>query len=174
MSMRTRQSQVDVREVTFIEISARSSGEWCRLLLEESTGMVQLISSCGTYSYQWASIGERTLAQFLAGCDSDYLGRKFLGTEIRVPDETESAKFIRERVVEMRRSGELSSDEAREEYELAKELGHGGISWDEWCCDTNLGDAWEYRMTKINPQWVRFWELLWEPMVRPVLKNHHR
>ena len=172
--MRTRQSQVDVREVTFTEISAQASGAWCRLLLEESTGRVQLISSWGTYSYRWTSIGGQTLTQFLADCDSDYLGSKFLGTEISVSDETESAKFILERIVEMRRSGALLSDDAREEYDLAKQLLHGVISWDEWRSDTTLSDAWEYRMTKINPQWVRFWELLWEPMVRPALKNHHR
>lgn len=168
------QAQVEVREVTFTEISARASGEWCRLLLEESTGRVQLISSWGTYSYRWTSIGNQTLPAFLAQCDWHYLASKFLGTDAYVFDQPETAVGLMEWICRARRSGDLSKDQAREEWDLASQLRRGDISWEGWGSSTSLCDPWEFGKRIPNPQWVRFWEVLWEPLVRPALKEMHR
>lgn len=159
-----------ITETTFKEIFVRNENHaWCRLLLEASTGRVVIISDYGSWAYCWIHIGERTLEEFLAQLDLDYMGHKMLGVHSEVIDEDSTQKAIKQTIFELRRTGSYSRDEARAEYGFLQELIDGYVDFNGWAANTAIDDCYELQQRCIAPCWANFWQYLWKPLIRPAL-----
>lgn len=80
-------------------------------------GVIAITSSFGSVGHFFGSIGERPFWDFLIGCDWSYLANKFWGLDARQFDFEASVKGLRETVIEKRRAGGLTRDEARETWD---------------------------------------------------------
>lgn len=159
-----------ITETTFKEIFVRNENyAWCRLLLEESTGRVVIISDYGSWTYCWSHIGEKTLEEFLAQLDRDYMGHKMLGVHSEVIDEDATQEAIKQEIFKQRRVGSFSRDEARAEYSFLQELTDGCVDFNGWASNTAIDDCYEYQRRCINPCWANFWKYLWRPLIKPAL-----
>lgn len=163
--------KANFESITMNSLVGRHKGEWVRLSWSDQTGRVWINSSYGDWSYCWNSIGNRTLAQFLASLDWHYMGKKMLGAAIDVPDDQETAKYVMKEICRMRREGEIEVDQARLEYDHAKDLLSGDICGHDWVRDSSLCEPWQYCQTVTNSDWKYFWERLWVPVIQPALKE---
>lgn len=145
---------------------------WCHVLLPPSgRGLVIVASSYGTWSYSWRHFGEQSIASFLEGCDCEYLGKKFLGDDAWQFDSIATIAEIKRYILQSRRDGYLDKSEARYEWTLWQTLERGEISYVEWRIGTNIEDCFEPRRRQLNSSWRFFWDRLWEPHVRPALRE---
>lgn len=76
------------------------------------------------WSYFWGAMGVgRDMRNFFISCDVDYLANKFRGRAPRHETDTDKIEAEAKRhILEHRRDGSFSKEEAREKYELAEEL----------------------------------------------------
>jgi len=161
---------------TFNEIRVSQEFEWARLLWEESTGRVIVLSAHGNWSYCWAHIGTDTLAEFLASLHMEYVGGKFFGSALREFSLDETVSFIRQEIMDCRKSAVWKDDKksasewARHEWNLVHSLNDGEIDFRDWFQETSFDDAYEYRRTSIRADWVSFWERTWLKFIVPELK----
>ncbi|AMV30880.1 hypothetical protein VN12_19695 [Pirellula sp. SH-Sr6A] len=178
MSANTEEKvHVECEKKTVLEVRVRRPLGVARVVLDglmptregESGGRVFVDSEYGDWSYAWYSIGKQSLAKFLATCDYDYIGRKFLGGKFYVRDDEGTVSELRKVVLQMRRQGDLSKDKSRHEWELIEQLEDGYIDWRGYVDESNLCEAWEYGVTKPDPQFMAFWNQLWVPHIVPAL-----
>lgn len=163
-----------VREAKFNEIVVQNpddSFEWARLLWEDSTGRVFLVSSWGAYSHCWTHIGDRTLAQFLAGLDICYMGSKFLGADLRQMDYSATKEACRKAFDEACECGEIKPENVESEREILDDYENDWIDFENWYEQTGIADAYELKKTKTDECWQRFWDRLWQPLIVPILKR---
>lgn len=154
------------------EISAvTKSWGWARLLIDEETGRVVIVSDYGEWSYCWRHIGDRTLPQFLAGLNWDYMGEKMLNGNIRVPSDERTVNHIKSEIISLRKTGTLDKEEAALEWEFIDEFQRGWTDFRGWCDQTHLMEPWEYRCDEPNGQWMSFWDHIWTPLIVPALKQ---
>lgn len=164
-------SGFSIKTITETEISASdSNGAWCKVRLQEDPGSVVILSDYGNWSNFWQPAHRsQKLPEFLAGLDADYAGGKFLGAGLDVYDEDRTRKTIAENILQSRREGDLSKDEARTHWNEIDLLDAG---FDAWCQETTLPDAWEWGYgTIMEPDWRNFWDRLWVPFVVPALRE---
>ena len=165
--------QVIIKKTVFHEISvATGSWNWARLLMEESTGRVVIVSDYGDWSYCWTSIGERSLAEFLHGLNSQYMGEKLLGSGLRSHDDDSTIKGLRNLIVEYRKDGVLTKEEAAAEWEYVKQYedGWGDFRW--WCDQTEFFDCpYDYSIYQPVACWTEFWNRIWTPLIKPALRE---
>lgn len=157
-----------VKTITETEISASDGHAWVKVLLQEDTGSVVILSDYGNWSNLWLPDHRPdNLPAFLARLDADYAGGKFLGVALLVYDEDATRKGIVEHILEARRTLETTKEQAREHYD---DLGFLDQGFDWWCGNTSLEDAWEWApRTVMNHDWRNFWDRLWVPFVVPAL-----
>jgi len=170
--MSTAEIETKVVETTFKQIRVHDGFDRCRLCWQDETGHVIIASSYGHWQYYWTSIGNRTLAQFLAKLDMHYMGGKMLGIGIDVNCDRSTIQCIREHIIEYRRDCTYTKEFAREEWQTVDSWESGMLmDFREWCETTKIDDAYELRRKIINPSWEQFWNKLWVPLVVPVLKT---
>lgn len=145
----------------------RSLG-WCVCIIA-SDGIVSVISDYGNWNYWWTHIGVPDIRQFFSGLDHDYLMRKFDPEQHVDLDATLVA--VKRRILELRRSGELTKDGAREEWDIAEnELSANPVeadaAVDRWARETKLEEYWEIIQTDFESglRWFikKQWPLLKE------------
>lgn len=129
---------------------------WAILFLD-SIGCFAALSDYGDYAYRWpqAGWGPGDFRRFLLSCDRSYLFGKLAPRDEY--DGQETLKLIRERIVEKRREGGLTKEQARAEMDLLEEHdldSEDGFS--RWMDDTILGDAWEMACQSPPAQAVAF------------------
>lgn len=138
-------------------------------------GEIMIHSSFGAWANTWTACGEPFKA-FLLDAEFDYVFTKFMGTELRVWDGEATVKGLQLRVIEWRRDGELSKDEARS---LWDEISANGLELETSerdfveCAyriasdlDTPnirhvLSEPWEFGRKQHDQQAVGFWRQLW-------------
>lgn len=160
------------KQTPFHEIDVRSADgwSWCRLLWEEH-GRVIILSDHGCWSHWWGHRGDGvSVPAFLAKVGRDYAGGKMLwpnAAEFDIDLTVRSAKLD---IIHSRRSGHLSKEDAREEWDALVEIGN---EWDfyQWASDSRIEGASEHHTTSIARAWVNFWDQLWVPCVLPELKK---
>lgn len=157
----------------------RNDGEWSRIFLQEGAredgnrwGYISFISGFGNRGHCFSHIGKRPFAEFLVGCDWDYLANKFWGLETRQFDFDESVKALKLLIVEKRRGDDITKDEARECWD---EIGDLEPSRDEgffsaqiyYSCDALMKHADMYESGGVekvsNPQCDGFRDSIWQP-----------
>tara|TARA_A100001391_G_scaffold43014_1_gene25001 strand:+ start:412 stop:972 length:561 start_codon:yes stop_codon:yes gene_type:complete len=168
--MSTVTKGVTIKTTTFHEIMAVSDGwGWARLLWEDATGRVNINSDYGDWSYCWTAIGTKTLAQFLNQLSSGYMGEKMLGVGLREHSDGKTVAYIRKAIIRDRKDGELTKEEAKEEWTNVKYYGDGDWDFRMWCGETSYEDPWGFACDDVNGQWVSFWDHIWVPLIKPAL-----
>jgi hypothetical protein len=139
---------------------------------ERSYYALAIESSFGGFSYAWSSPG-RSFYDFLAGISVDYVLGKMVGRD-EVFDGEATSRAIRKDILRMRRKGECSAEEARDEWP-PNEFDGDCAFWD-WCRDTELfkdRDAHLYYETCSGPRardFIRLYEVFW-PILAGELKK---
>lgn len=127
---------------------------------------VSILSDYGSFGYCWSHIGGRPWQKFLREVGFDYAMQKMMGDRFKVPMDLHSAgNKVREIVIDGRRNGSMSKDDAR-------------ALWDalDYCDDqaSFLRDLDEHssgamyrnelfysNWEEANPQAVGFWREIW-------------
>jgi len=109
-----------------------------------SDGYFSVVSDYGNYAYLWTHHGHEDFRTFLVGLakDDDYLASKISRKDVLQGKQT--AKCIKETVLQVRRTGNKSREWARDEWDLADSLDDDSISYADWYQETKLEDAWDY------------------------------
>lgn len=159
-----------IKETTLNEIFVAGKGDWARLLWEESTGRVIILSDYGNWSYCWSHRGNESVREFLPQLEYEYMGKKMLGSALYVHSDKSTAQAIRETILRARRDCSLSRVDARVEWDFVKRYERGEIDFKEWVDGTDLGDdSYELSRREVCSDWKSFWERLWLPLIKPLL-----
>ena len=157
------------KKTTYNEISVKNDhGAWARLLWEDN-GRVIIISDFGHWSYWWGHRGSDSVAKFLAGLDSFYMGNKMLGTHFRNHSDQETVKAIRKFICDERRNGDMEKHKAREEWAIAECYEDGDYDYRGWIENTSICEPWDLGRTECSIDWTSFWDRLWVPLIKPQL-----
>lgn len=158
---------------TFDRVLVRDGNEYAEVLIRKrgETGIrLVLLTSYGDWSYYWSHASENSFG-FLSDLDRDYVGGKVFGADYQIKSVKATVEFIREQTLEYRRGMHITRERAAEEWERAQQLEDGDIDISEWVNTSPDSDAYEMIMHEPNPTWVHFWVRLWEPHIRPALKE---
>jgi hypothetical protein len=161
--------QVSTGTRTFRQIIAADEyRSWINLLWDKA-GRVIILSDYGNWSYMWPCRGEGvTTEAFLLQSDSEYVGKKMMGSEYW---EFDLEKTV-ERILEQIKDEETECDETlREEQNLLDLLSCGDMDFDTWCRKTTIEDAYELARHSPCNDWTQLWERLWIPFVKPELEK---
>ena len=138
------------------ELPSIPHGDSWSIVFIDSTGCVAICSDYGDWCHRWQTryCGYSDFRDFLVSAGSDYVANK-LGSgrreELKVYAGSATRKNIRQHIRERRRSGYLSKEQARGEWELAgSDIEDGLTGFGEWLQQTSFSDAYElaiYRMS---------------------------
>ena len=117
---------------------------WAEIVLC-SSGFFGAVSDWGNHSFAWRAFGDGDFREFVAGLDAGYLEGK-LGACSGHSDEFDAEKSlraIRTHIIEARRGGALTKEQARKEFDLTKELEDepSQIGATRWYDQTEIQDA---------------------------------
>jgi hypothetical protein len=113
------------------------------IFLLDSTGMFAAVTDYGNYAFKWSNWGPGDFRKFVIGLSPGYL----LGKVAKVEHDGEATlKSVKEYILECRRDGEWSKEEAREEWDLLAECdGLDSIpACTRWYDATKISDAGEF------------------------------
>jgi hypothetical protein len=137
---------------------------------------VAVVSDYGSFGFCWTHIGSRPWQQFLAGLNFDYAMQKMMGARFRVPLSGEEARDkARAVVLDLRRTRQLSDDEARDLWnaiEDCQEAANGHEFLRDWD-DASAGmvyrhELWDGLWDKVNPEAEGFWAKLWPHFIAAI------
>lgn len=102
------------------------SGDWCHATIDDEYWTLSITSDHGNWSYRWNTETGRTLTAAIASdFGTDYMACKLCPDRSKYdPDETE--KGCKRRIIEARRDGDLTREEAREAWRGLEDVG-----WDD-------------------------------------------
>lgn len=147
--------------------------EWARIWVT-SDGMISICSDYGNYGY-WFGAPGCEIRKFLTGCDpgpSGYIAIK-LAEGRRVYDGDGTLKSLKEHILSSRRGGDLTREEARDEWQLLEH--HNRLEHTEdfatWYQETKIDCAYEFRCEKIAGQLQGFMEHCWPVLVKAMKKE---
>lgn len=147
-------------------------GEWADAFVREwpRGGSISIQSSFGDFAYTWTSIGSDTFRAFLRSLDFDYFMGKASAKDFREFDLDLTVRAIRDNLLEARRQGDMSREEARTCWsEIDDEISHwGDHEFHARFPDTEIvkllyshdPSAAPLR-SRVNVQCQRFWQDLW-------------
>lgn len=159
------------KTTTFREIAANTTGwGWARLLWEDETGRVVILSDYGHWSYCWPHIGDDSLPAFLAKLTASYMGEKLLGSKHREHSDEKTIARIRKTITEDHKTGSLTDEEAAEELQAVDDYENGWSDFRSWCGETSYDCPHEMAEDEVNGQWCSFWDHLWFPIIKPALE----
>jgi hypothetical protein len=118
-------------------------GRWVADVVISDDGYFSTVSDYGGYAHFWGDAGCE-FRRFLCGLDADYLcGKLSRGREY---DDEATLRAVKRAILDGRRGGRLSKDEARREWELLGKAGDLGTreEWAVWSQETKLEDAYEH------------------------------
>jgi hypothetical protein len=153
-----------------------SPSGYVTMFLDDETGMVSMQTDWDDFSYRWGAIGDRTLKQFLAGCDNGYLMDKFCRRDYFDLDVTKKKMLAHLKDVQW----ELSKEQIKECEHQIKELSPN--NQDELYHIIDISAPAVYELVydddlygvpahmDYKPRHICFFEDVW-PMVREKLKE---
>lgn len=128
------------------------TGTWLADVVMRSDGYFSTVSACGNFAYRWGSPGMEFRA-FVAALteDASYVCSK-LGRATWW-DASATMKGIREYILESRRKGGWTKEQAAEEW---RTLGDGdeldSHEFSDWLGRTQIDDAYEFATRDYEPQ----------------------
>lgn len=175
----------------------RSDGEWATVVVKgwqgqgldgslREVGEILVHSSYGSWGYQWGHLGE-PFKQWLADLpayERSYVAGKFLGSAAYEFDGDATVALLCERLLEWRRSGDLSRDEARTIWDWIEDNAEEIVcseadffkAMESAACGHAYGldelsnaalkffdDAWDMPQRCLHRGFAGFWRCLWPP-----------
>lgn len=131
-------------------------GQWLATVFLGAEGIFSTVSDYGNYGYWWGAIGgDGDIRRFLLNSerDPDYFRIKLNPTSHY--DGEATCEAIRKQIIEWRKDGTMSREEAREEYDRAETA---CADFRDWYEETEIEDAGEFYVTKPDAQAVAFVE----------------
>lgn len=125
-------------------------GEWAVFTIDNATGLMQCHSSYGDWGYSWPKHGRESFKQFILELERDW---EYLLKKVSDPvfDFDKSVKYWKEHIIELRRDGSCTKDEAREAFDVIEGLEIDNAGY----CAAVLNES-----SAINDANPDFWELL--------------
>lgn len=167
--------------VDFEHYVVRAEGmEWADIVISEKLGLFCAYSTFGNYVYRWTSIGSRTLKQFLAGLDRDYFMEKTRGRAWKEFDLDATIADIKRHVLELRRAGDLTADQARAAWEDIGDLDDGPVSdgmfMERVYRSTALwavygGDFYDLTIETPKLECAGFWRVIWPAFLEQIAEK---
>lgn len=114
--------------------------------LMDSTGYFSVVSDFGNYVFKWNAF-EGDFRAFLIQVEDDYLLSKI--SQRTLFDDEETVRSIKTEIIGLRRTGSLSAEQARTEWDLASSI-EDEVSFGVWHGQTHLSDAAEHHV-KVYP-----------------------
>jgi hypothetical protein len=138
---------------------------WAIILLDD-TGTFTTVSDYGNYGYRWTSFGDN-FREFLSHIDNGYLMSKITHGWDKKIDLEATARGVKDYILEQRRSGDLSKEDARTEWDLVEEnlCDDDQCGFQNWCVNTEIGDSWEFAVNAVDRQAEAFIEHVWPRFV---------
>ena len=126
------------------------AGEWAIFSIDETTGLMQCMSSYGEWSYAWPHHGRTTFKDFLLEMERDwqYLLRKVSAT---VFDFDQSIKYWKNHIIDIRRAAGCTKEQARDAFDVIDDLEVDDAGY----CAAVLNSS--YAISAADPD---FWEVL--------------
>lgn len=152
---------------------SRGGNGWFVVFIDE-IGCVSIQSDYGDYAYRWSSFGE-DIRTFLMQCDQSYLINKFTLGWPQISKGEKSTRRIKESILDERRQGAISKQEARDLYDAVPDLEDGFRLNDIY--DSNLVDwiiGGEYGTLvceKELGQIVAFFEVCWPDILKQMKES---
>jgi len=150
-------------------------GEGWAILFLDSAGCFAALSDWGDWAYRWNPRGyeegdARDFRHFILSCDDDYLLRKLAPTQEY--DGESTFKNVKETIIGLRREGEWTKDEAREEWDKLEycEGMHSEFNFLDWSRDTKLEDTHEIAVFMYSQQ-AKMFLARCMPRLREAIKN---
>ncbi len=110
-----------------------------------SRGKITIECFGKSWSSFWPAMGGRRVEEFFVSCDDDYLAGNLSSCRSHIPvtDMEELGEFLRGRIVEQRRAGELDKADARKYWDEADNI----TLTSDYCSNADLmhdvlGDSW--------------------------------
>lgn len=137
-------------------------------------------SDYGNFAYWWSHVGgneakpyiERFL-EFLSRerFDTHYFTGK-LAAGRKVFDGDRAAQLVRERLLDLRKSGGITREMARHEWDQLDDYGfENEFSFAEWLHETSLEDAYEFACYSPDPQACFFVDRIMEKWLAPLIRT---
>lgn len=146
------------------DVRSDTRHEGWAVVVIDSRGFLGVFSDYGNYAYHWTHFGG-DFRKFLGQLDWDYLyGKLMQGRDARIYDGEATLRSIKKRIIELRREKRLTAEQAREEWDLAKdsEIDHRfSDGYSLWHRDTQLQDAHELYETMHDLQCQQFCQKVW-------------
>ncbi|MEK5058622.1 hypothetical protein BK126_03085 [Paenibacillus sp. FSL H7-0326] len=117
------------------------------IFLLDSTGMFAAVTDYGNYAYMWPlrNTGCNDFRDFFDHKDAYYVLGKCAPSRGKEYQGDKTEELIRKTIVQMRRSGSFTEEEAREEWNLLDSIDfYFREGFSQWYEQTNLYDAHEY------------------------------
>jgi hypothetical protein len=160
---------------------SRTGPGWARIFITDK-GQFIAASDYGGFEHWWGSVGGdpersyliRTLA-FIADVEKDpgYFIRKLCYGKKDLYDGDQTLKEIKKHIIEYRRDGSYTKDEARD---LWNEFDYYDIEGEEydfnrWVDLGLIDEAWEFRCQKPDPDTVAFVERVMVKWLAPLIRK---
>ncbi len=135
----------------------------------DSAGCLAVLSDYGDYSYRWHSPGA-SMRHFLLCCNTGYVADKF-GYNVKAEiDGDATRKGIREYILETRRQGTLTKEEARLEWENSRNDFDSDVDFSDWMQGSNFDDSYEFYRSR-KPQLEAFMRQVWPRLVECIRED---
>lgn len=152
--------QVSVTHTTKISLTELEKLDPVTIYLDNpapSRGKITIECFGKSWSSFWPAMGGRRVEEFFVSCNDDYLAGNLSSCRSHIPvtDMEELGEFLRGRIVELRRAGELDKDDARKYWDEADNI----TLTSDYCSNNDLmydvlGDDWWLSLPeKENPDY---------------------
>ena len=152
--------QVSVTHTTKIVLTELEKLDPVTIYLDNpapSRGKITIECFGKSWSSFWPAMGGRRVEEFFVSCNDDYLAGNLSSCRSHIPvtDMEELGEFLRGRIVEQRRAGELDKDDARKYWDEADSI----TLTSDYCSNNDLmydvlGDDWWLSLPeKENPDY---------------------
>lgn len=152
--------QVSVTHTTKIALTELEKLDPVTIYLDNpapSRGKITIECFGKSWSSFWPAMGGRRVEEFFVSCNDDYLAGNLSSCRSHIPvtDMEELGEFLRGRIVEHRRAGELDKDDARKYWDEADSI----TLTSDYCSNNDLmydvlGDDWWLSLPeKENPDY---------------------
>ncbi len=160
-------------EGTLLKYEMRSLGEWGRIIIDEPRNTIMCYTSLGNYNYSWGAPGNSFLT-FLTQLNYGYAMGNFLSGEESYFDVDKTIQVMKEHIDDNLEEGSYTQEQADDMLENIEDA--EGYHKDEFMGQIRDGaygkndhDYWERAFYGYHPRTVRFWELIWEPLMYFIL-----
>lgn len=152
----------------------RVRNEWAFIYIDEASCVFTSYSSYGNYAYQWRSIGDCTLKAFLSDLDFSYFMSKTRREYLRF-DADASIDGIKRHIIENRRDGSLTCEEARDAWDDLPGVDANSVDGflNEFCASEALmrvygGDYCDIARERPDSDSKGFWREIWPEFLKKI------